>query len=159
LSIAKARSFAWWNMRDPAPFTQSIIRRLRSGAPHVATTDVSTRDAEPLRREFERQYDNPRQVDVGADRFFIYDIAPPKPRSSVPILFCPGWMENPLNHKETIYALYKQGRRTVFPDAPHGIDARLRKDVPIAQLRHAAVLIATLQRQGVHEADAIAHSA
>ena len=159
LSIAKARSFAWWNMKDPAPFIRSIMRRPRTPAPHVTTTEVSTIGVEPLRREFERQYDNPRQVHVGADTFVIYDIAPPRPRSSIPILFCPGWMENPLNHKETIYALYKQGRRTVFPDAPHGIDTRLPNNLPIAQLRHAAVLIATLQRQGIHEADAIAHSA
>src|SRR5438874_2007810 len=72
---------------------------------------------------------------------------------------CPGWMENPQNHKETIYALYKQGRRVVFPDSPHGIEARPRASLPMAQLRHAEVLIATLKRQGIDEADAIAHSA
>jgi pimeloyl-ACP methyl ester carboxylesterase len=116
-------------------------------------------DVDPLRRAFERQYDNPNRVEIGTDTACIYDIAPPHPRSSVPILFCPGWMENPQNHKETIYALYRQGRRTVFPDSPHGIEARPRANLPMAQLRHAEVLIATLKHQGIDEADAIAHSA
>jgi pimeloyl-ACP methyl ester carboxylesterase len=116
-------------------------------------------DVDPHRRAFDKQYDNPHRVEIGTDAACIYDIAPPHPRSSVPILFCPGWMENPQNHKETIYALYRQGRRTVFPDSPHGIEARPRANLPMAQLRHAQALIATLKHQGVDEADAIAHSA
>src|SRR5205823_14763490 len=131
-----------------APLISCVVRRLRKVAPLETPRTVVRMDAEPLRRAFERQYDNPRRVEVGADTVRIYDIAPPQPRSSVPILFCPGWMENPQNHKETIYALYRQGRRTVFPDSPHGIEARPRANLPMAQLRHAEVLIETLKRLG-----------
>src|SRR5262249_38765000 len=143
---------------DPGPFMRSVARQPQI-AQAVIPTEVSTRTLDPFRRAFERQYDNPQRVDIGADTFFIYDIVPPRPKSAVPILFCPGWMENPLNHKETIYALFRQGRRIVFPDAPHGIETCPRTNVPLTQLRHAAALIATLRRQSVHEADAIAHSA
>jgi predicted ATP-grasp superfamily ATP-dependent carboligase len=160
LSIAKARSFAWWNATDPAPFVRAVLGRLPriAGQARSRTRPIQA-DDDPKRLAFDRQYANPHQVGAGPERFFLYDITPPHLTSNVPILFCPGWMENPHNHKETIYALYRLGRRTLFPDAPHGIDAPSRASLPPAQLRHAAALIATLQQRGVADADALAHSA
>src|SRR5262249_53674096 len=78
-SVAKTRSFAWWNMRDPGPFMRSFARQPRTIARPATPTEVSTRALEPLRRAFERQYDNPERIDSAAHTFFIYDITPLHP--------------------------------------------------------------------------------
>jgi D-aspartate ligase len=159
-SISQARSFAWWDRHDPLPFAHSILKGRASakanGSPTL-TPSGELGDSEH-RRFFESQYASPHEIDVGTERFFIYDISPTRLESAVPILFCPGWMENPQNHKETIYALYREGRRTIFPDSPHGIEAECRRSLRMAELRKAAVLTATMRLREISEADAIAHS-
>ena len=161
-SIRKARSFAWWDRRDPLPFAHSILNGRASATAYCAPTPSPSTFEESDDREdrslFESQYGRPYEFDFGAETFFIYDIAPMQFDSTVPILFCPGWMENPENHKETIYGLFRQGRRTIFPDAPHGIEAARRGTLSMAELRKAAVLTETLRLRGVSEAEAIAHS-
>ncbi|PYS78791.1 MAG: hypothetical protein DMF70_14205 [Acidobacteria bacterium] len=161
-SIRPARSFAWWDRRDPRPFVHSILKGRASVKTHGAPTPSPSRPGEPAdpehRRFFESQFASPYEIDLGAETFLIYDITPTRWQSAVPILFCPGWMENPQNHKETIYALYREGRRTIFPDSPHGIEAKRRGSFHMAELRKAAVLTATLRLRGVTEVDAIAHS-
>ncbi len=161
-SVSQARSFAWWDQRDPLPFLHSILKGRASAKVHRSPKPSGSRPAERAhserRRFFESQYESPDEVDLGAETFLIYDIIPSRLKSAVPILFCPGWMENPQNHKETIYALYLEGRRMIFPDSPHGIEPEHRGSFRIAELRKAAVLTSTLRLRGISEVDAIAHS-
>jgi predicted ATP-grasp superfamily ATP-dependent carboligase len=160
-SISRARSFAWWDRRDPMPFLRSALNDHAPtnslGVPESVSISSEFNGAES-REFFERQYESPQRVEAGRDSFLIFDIRPMQSKSELPILFCPGWMENPENHKETIYALYRLGRRTIFPDSPHGIEPKERTLYPEAELRKAAVLIETLRLLKISEVDAIAHS-
>ena len=84
----------------------------------------------------------------------------PRTRGRASRFLLSGLDGDPQNHKETIYALFRQGRRTVFPDSPHGIEARPRANLPMARIApRRGDLMATLKHQGIDEADAIAHSA
>src|SRR3989344_5196207 len=91
--------------------------------PQFEKFDASNETSE-FRANFDRQYDNPQSITVEGEKFLIYDIAPEEQKSETPVMFCPGWIEDPVNHKESTYVLYEEGRRVVFPDAPHGISEK-----------------------------------
>jgi pimeloyl-ACP methyl ester carboxylesterase len=83
---------------------------------------------------------------------------------NLPIMFCPGWIQNSESQKRNLRTMYKEGCRMILPDSLHGIPTKelekngSTKGMAKAELRKAAMLLATLNERSVDQVDAIAHS-
>ena len=106
-----------------------------------------------LPKQFERRH----ILAFGRNRISIVDIAP-RHRRGAPLALVSGWASTAAVLKGNILALAGTGRRVIYVEAPHGIDAEARSGYPSTALRKAAALLLALDERRVRSADVVAHS-
>jgi len=144
---------------------------MNEGIPNFARPPIGQTEEEKIaerevlaKARFDEQFEHPENVILeNGDTFFIYDLVPEKMTSETPIIFCPGIMGDPYNGKETVRVLYNQGRRVLWPDAPHGIQSSVKKDIEHAdmeeaELKKSAAILKTIELKNFDKVDIIAHS-
>jgi len=104
-----------------------------------------------------KQFDRRRILAFGRNRISIVDIAPQRHRG-LPMALVSGWASTAAALKDNIIALASLGRRVIYAEAPHGIEAEARSGYPATALRKAAALLLALDERRVRRVDAVAHS-
>jgi len=129
----------------------------------METTNVGLENS---RVSFDKQYDQPKTVAVGDEKFEIYHAAPGKKKTG-PLLFGHGWPANPRLMRENLYELFNKGREVVFPYTQHGIeldktiqesDPETLKKFAGVQLRKASVFLRTIEEEGLQGINGVAFS-
>ena len=110
------------------------------------------------RERFDEQYDHPEKITLEDGEFFIHDVIPENLKFPIPTLFAPGITEDPINGKETVFALFKEGRRVLLIDAPHGIPAEPVDGISAVELRKAMAILKTAEIKGITGLNVVAHS-
>src|SRR5512138_2770901 len=110
------------------------------------------------REHREAQWARRRIIAFGRNRLEMFDLAPRRRKTSVPIVMVSGWGSTAAVLKENIFALAMEGRRVLYVNAPHGIAAPPRPGYPAAELRKVAALLLALDERRIRRADAVAHS-
>jgi pimeloyl-ACP methyl ester carboxylesterase len=122
---------------------------------------------ETARANLEEQWSHPQELEIEGETLRIYDLDAGGSRNEkldLPLLFAPGWIQNPKNHKEACFQMSETGCRVVVPDALHGIApekveaTKDANDIARAELRKAAMLLKTLDERNIPRADVVAHS-
>ncbi len=136
------------------------------------------KEGETSRERFDRIYDNPDVVTVPTgETFKLHDVSPEHPSGEASIFFNAGWLEDPVNGKETLERWYEAGRRVLWLDSPHGVDTKnivnyisfdvlkeqgipeeLLSDMPMTELKKAAAILSALDAKGIDQTDAVGHS-
>lgn len=110
------------------------------------------------RAHLEAQWAHRRILSFGRNRIEMFDISPRRRKSAVPIVLVSGWGSTASILKENVLALAMQGRRVLYVNAPHGINASAKPGYPAAELRKVAALLLALDERRVRRVDVVAHS-
>lgn len=114
---------------------------------------------------FEEKWQSPEKVILLDQEVEVYDIRPEVEKTNVPVFLAPGWGGTPAMHKQNVETLFKEGRRTLLLNTPHGINFS-REDfssqeigeITDAELREIAALINCIKEKNIEKVDVVAHS-
>ena len=107
----------------------------------------------------------PEKLKINNQFVEVYDIKPEKniQKEKIPIFFAQGWATSIETYKDDLIELSKLGRRTIFVDAPHGVEIKgenkiLDKNYPVAELRKVNAFFSVLDNKNIDKVDVVAHS-
>lgn len=109
---------------------------------------------------FERMISQPAVFQVGEAEVPVFDLRPEIVVSDTPVLFVPGYAKTAVSYKETLFELYKAGKRIISVSAPVA-DLNLElpdADYPKPQLERALVINNVLTQMGIEQVDLVSHS-
>jgi pimeloyl-ACP methyl ester carboxylesterase len=111
----------------------------------------------------EKQYENPEIVEVDGQKIEVLDIKPLHQKIEIPVCFAPGYgTSGPFHIKTNILEMARLGRRTIFIDAPRGVensvDAKNAQDIAEYFLKQISALIGVLDAKGIEKVDIVSNS-